>query len=129
MPRHSPPSLLRQSYTLPSVNHHTAFRSHSLSNMLSKPSLRRAHTVPIRVRAVLLPSIHACLSARRLLFPPCTGLSCTSYSIRGPKRLILLKPTVSTKRPDTDEISDPRYVPGTVPTPPHGSNPRPLTLP
>ena len=48
-----------------------------------------------------------------LLFPPCTGLSCTGYSVRGAKRLICLKPSVSTKRPDTDELVNTKYVPGT----------------
>lgn len=48
-----------------------------------------------------------------LIFPPCTGLSCAGYSVRGAKRLILLRPTVSTERPDTSEIVDTQYVPGT----------------
>jgi Ran GTPase-activating protein (RanGAP) involved in mRNA processing and transport len=48
-----------------------------------------------------------------LLFPPCTGLSCTGYSIRGAKRLILLRPQVSTERPDTSEIITPVSIPGT----------------
>ena len=58
-----------------------------------------------------------------LIFPPCTGLSCRGHSTRGKKRLILLRPTVSTAKPNTADVDDTKYVPGTVRVPPRSHPP------
>ena len=49
-----------------------------------------------------------------LLFPPCTGLSCTDVSEHGAKRCLRVNAQVSTARLDTREVSAPDYVPGTT---------------
>ena len=51
-----------------------------------------------------------------LLFPPFTSFQCTEHSehrltTKGNKRLLLVTPEVSTKRPDTKLLIDPETVP------------------
>ena len=48
---------------------------------------------------------------RELLFPPCTMLECTGYFMRGAKRLVMVRATVSTAMPDTSGIEEPDDVP------------------
>jgi len=48
---------------------------------------------------------------RELLFPPCTMLECTGYYMRGAKRLVMVRATVSNAIPDISGIEEPDDVP------------------
>jgi hypothetical protein len=56
-----------------------------------------------------------------MLFPPMTMLECTGCSERSGKRLVMVRPTVSTMRPDTSGIEEPEDMPRTQLVPPPDS--------